>query len=242
MKVLFAGPSIYGCKPDLSSIELRPPAAQGDVTKAVLEGTSAIGLVDGQFETIAAVWHKEILFALSKGVHVLGAASMGALRAAECHQFGMMPIGEIAARYISGELDDDAAVAQVHAPAELGFAPLTETLVDADATIKHLGDTEEITEEEEVELLEAARAIFFKDRTVERIVSTASNIGSSRGITIVDSYLKAHSSPKKRDALALVDSLRSPSYAKKIETSWAFAETAIWTRLLNSKIAELSEN
>ena len=96
MKVLFAGPSVYGLDLDLSGIVLRHPAKQGDVIAAVRDGATAIGLVDGYFGGAAAVWHKEILYALSLGVRVLGASSMGALRAAECAAYGMEPIGEVA--------------------------------------------------------------------------------------------------------------------------------------------------
>ena len=67
MKVLFAGPSLYGLDLDLSGIVLRPPAKQGDVIAAVRDGATAIGLVDGYFGGAAAVWHKEILYALSLG-------------------------------------------------------------------------------------------------------------------------------------------------------------------------------
>jgi hypothetical protein len=149
MKVLFAGPSLAGthyvpgpaCRTDAeggTGLHSRGPAAQGDIGRAVLQGASAIGLIDGRFEDMASVWHKEILFALSRGVTVLGAASMGALRAAECAAFGMIGIGSIFERYRSGELDDDAAVAQVHAPRELGYAPLSEALVNVEATVDEL--------------------------------------------------------------------------------------------------------
>ena len=47
------------------------------MAKAVIEGATVIGLIDGFFENVASVWHKEILFALSEGVQVFGAASMG---------------------------------------------------------------------------------------------------------------------------------------------------------------------
>ncbi len=85
MKVIFVGPSL----PDAASFAgddafVCPPAVQGDVLAAVKRGASVIGLIDGGFEYTAPVWHKEILYALSQNVAVLGAASMGALRAAEC--------------------------------------------------------------------------------------------------------------------------------------------------------------
>ena len=49
MKVLFAGPSIYGLDLDLAGVDLRHPAKQGDVIAAVRDGAAAIGLIDGYF-------------------------------------------------------------------------------------------------------------------------------------------------------------------------------------------------
>jgi hypothetical protein len=60
-----------------------PPAAEGNVYRAGIERPDAIAIIDGFFDRVPAVWHKEILWALSQGIRVLGAASMGALRAAE---------------------------------------------------------------------------------------------------------------------------------------------------------------
>src|SRR5262245_58082904 len=99
MKIIFAGPScgedsLSLCRAD-PTVKILAPACYGDVARACLDGTTAIGVIDGRFEDTRALWHKEILFALSKGVAVAGAASMGALRAAECSPFGMIGIGRV---------------------------------------------------------------------------------------------------------------------------------------------------
>ncbi len=60
-----------------------PPAAQGAFIAALEHRPSAILLIDGVFQGEPAVRHKEILWTMSRGVPVFGAASMGALRAAE---------------------------------------------------------------------------------------------------------------------------------------------------------------
>ena len=61
-----------------------PPAAQGDIVLAAHAfRPRAMVLIDGQFEDRPAVRHKEILWALAQGIGMIGAASMGALRAAE---------------------------------------------------------------------------------------------------------------------------------------------------------------
>src|SRR5512132_542369 len=88
-----------------------PPAAQGDVLRAALRRPHAIGIIDGYFERVPAVWHKEILWAMAQGIHVFGSSSMGALRAAELHAFGMIGIGAIFEAYRDGELEDDDEVA-----------------------------------------------------------------------------------------------------------------------------------
>ena len=82
-----------------------PPVQLGDVYRVVARHRPrAIGIVDGYFQWAPAVWHKEILWAICQGVHVFGAASMGALRAAELAPFGMQGVGRIFEAYRDGSL------------------------------------------------------------------------------------------------------------------------------------------
>ena len=61
-----------------------PPARRGDLRAAAeAHGATRLVLLDGYFEQVPSVWHKEILWALDRRLEVWGAASMGALRAAE---------------------------------------------------------------------------------------------------------------------------------------------------------------
>src|SRR5262245_4299213 len=113
-------------------LDMRPPAACGDILRAVRDGARAIGLIDGLFGDSPSVWHKEILAALAEGIPVYGAASMGALRAAECHRFGMIGVGRIFSEYRDGLRVADSDVAVVHGPAEVRYRPLTEALVDVE--------------------------------------------------------------------------------------------------------------
>lgn len=112
-----------------------PPVSQGDVYRAALKRPRVIGIIDGYFERVPAVWHKEILWALTQGIHVFGSASMGALRAAELAPFGMEGVAEIFESYRSGELEDDDEVAVVHGPAELGYLAGSEAMVNIRRTL-----------------------------------------------------------------------------------------------------------
>ena len=234
VKLLYAGPSLSGATPDLGDIVLCPPAAHGDIARAVLQGANAIGLVDGLFDAVAAVWHKEILFALSRGVRVLGGASMGALRAAECAPFGMEPVGRIAQSYADGSRDDDADVGLVHAPAELGYLPLSEPIVDIEATLDHLVVLKLVTAHERLLMLAHARTVFFGDRTLDRLVPASLE---PRRDNILAAYAAHHISQKQQDALELVGRLRSLPAGRDFTPRFTFAESPMWRRRL-AAIAE----
>ena len=95
--VVFVGPSLPpALRPAEETLfEWRPPVRQGDVYRAALAHPLAIGVVDGYFDTMPTAWHKEFLWAMAQGIHVFGAASIGALRAVELEAFGMRGIGRI---------------------------------------------------------------------------------------------------------------------------------------------------
>ena len=232
MRVIFAGPTVYGAnlQPD-GKYRLRPPAGQGDVYRAVEEGASVIGLIDGVYESVPAIWHKEILYGLSRGVHMFGAASMGALRAAECAAFGMVGIGDIYEGYASGRLQDDADVAQSHAPADLGYLPLSAPLVNVRATIAQCRQLSLITFEETACLQHAAEATFFKNRTYRQLVQVA--IADIERAATVLAHLRANAVDLKReDARRLIDTVVStPDQRFVPEFKWTFQATGFWNKL-----------
>lgn len=172
--VLFVGPTLYGLTDRIpDAIKCRPPAAAGDILRAVTEGATRIGLVDGVFGNCRSVWHKEIVFALSRGVTILGAASMGALRAAECASLGMVPVGGIALEYLHAQRVADSDVALLHGPGEFGFPPLSVALVDAEDRIEGWRREGRATGTEAAGLLFAARSLHFSQRTWESVFQAA---------------------------------------------------------------------
>lgn len=229
MRVIFAGPTLFGAdvRPG-TDYELRPPARQGDVHRAIMQGANVIGLIDGIYEHVPAIWHKEILFGLSHGVHIFGAASMGALRAAECAAFGMVGIGEIYEAYASGALEDDSDVAQAHAPAEMGFRPLSEPLVNVRATLALCLDRSLITSQEHDLLQATARDMFFKKRTYRSLVRTA--LGESLRAEAVLAQLREHAvNAKLRDAERLIAAVeRTPDSRFAPAFDWTFQATDFW--------------
>lgn len=148
-----------------------PPARQGDVFRALVARPRVIVLVDGVFEAVPSVWHHELRAALASGVHVIGASSMGALRAAELHTEGLLPVGRIAGDYVSGRRVDDADVVLLHGDVDSGYQPLTVPLVNVEATLA-LAKAKRLTSPRETAaLVEQARALFFKQRTWREVVA-----------------------------------------------------------------------
>jgi hypothetical protein len=135
--VIFAGPTVPAeVVRALAPAVVVPPARMGDVYRVVRDGARFVGIVDGYYESVPAVWHKEILWALGSGVRVFGSASMGALRAAELDRFGMIGVGEVYRRFRDGELCDDDEVALLHAPAAGGYQAVSTPMVTVRATLE----------------------------------------------------------------------------------------------------------
>ena len=125
---IFSGPSLYGKElPPLPGELWLPPVRCGDVVAVVAQhAPKKILIIDGFFHQVLSVWHKEIIYALLKGIVVIGASSMGALRAAEMHRYGMIGIGKIFEMFRDGE-EDDSLVALTCNPET--HQPMTEAPV-----------------------------------------------------------------------------------------------------------------
>lgn len=173
MKIVFAGPTIpiSDVQRILTDAETRPPARAGDVYAACRDGATAIGLIDGFFEGVPSVWHKEILWALDQGIAVYGASSMGALRAAELHAFGMVGVGAIFEAYRDGLFEDDDEVALRHGPAELGYVPLSEPMVNIRASLDRAVEAGIMDGTAARHITQVAKDMHFPDRTWDGLLA-----------------------------------------------------------------------
>ncbi|ANK75322.1 MULTISPECIES: TfuA-like protein [Ensifer] len=233
MNVVFVGPTLPDARNAADkSVLILPPAVQGDVLRAVEGGATAIGLIDGNFENVAPVWHKEILYALSLGVQVFGAASMGALRAVECAPFGMVGIGEIYRQYAEGARVDDADVALIHGPAELGYLPLTLPLVNVDATLKRLSQTQALDPALIASMGATASAMFYKERNWAGIVARVALPAGTDPARLTALLASEYVDQKGIDARHLLDALRhAPTQRTVASQGWKFNSTSMWKRL-----------
>lgn len=130
--VVYVGPTLSTAdvRAVLPHAVVRPPAGRGDLLADPWRRGDVAVVIDGYFRERRSVGHKEILQLLTEGVDVVGAASMGALRAAELGPCGMRGIGAVHAMYASGEIDGDDEVGVLHGPAEMGYPAQTVALVN----------------------------------------------------------------------------------------------------------------
>ncbi len=166
--IVFLGPSLpqVEARSLLNALYL-PPAAGADLISAVDNyQPDAIALIDGVFFGSSSVWHKEILYALSRGIAVYGASSMGAIRAAETDVFGMIGVGEIYRMYKSGELIDDDEVVLVY---DSDYRPLSEPMINVRATLQQAHEEGIIDRAVYERILDIAKNIYFLDRTFAAI-------------------------------------------------------------------------
>lgn len=231
--VIFAGPTLPRSKaPCAPELEWRPPARQGDVYKAATSSPPLIGVIDGYFEWTPTVWHKEILWAMAQGIHVYGAASVGALRAAELAAFGMKGIGYVYQQFHTGMLADDDEVAVLHGPGELDYLQVTEAMVNVRVTIDQALRCEVLEPAVAAALLRVAKSQFYKDRTYEAILKAACELGiSDDALRRFAAWLPGGQVDQKRlDALEMVQAMTAHlgRGVSPLEVSYSFAHTFAW--------------
>jgi hypothetical protein len=234
---VFTGPTLAPAEglAILPGARFFPPAAQGDVYRASLSRPWAIGIIDGYFERMPAVWHKEILWAMAQGIHVFGSASMGALRACELEAFGMVGVGEIFEAFRSGVLTADDEVTVVHGPAEDGYRALSDALVDIRATLAEAAAQAVIGPASADALVALARRTFYAQRSFGRLLQEAAGAGVSAGeIAALRAWLPGgRVDRKRRDALAMLRAmaeLRAREPGPK-RVSYHFSYTDVWDQV-----------
>ncbi len=242
--VVFCGPTVERetVRAMVPDADVHPPAARGDVLRAMTGRPPAIALIDGYFARVPAVWHKEILWAMSEGIHVFGAASMGALRAAELHAFGMEGAGEIFQAFATGALENDDEVAVVHGPADSGYRALSDPLVNIRATFTRAANDGVIGVLVARALTGIAKSLPYPDRTYARVLQCASEQPALiDAVPLLRDWLPGGRVDRKReDAVALLRRIgeRAQSGWSRKTVRYQFSRTDAWEALRAEVAAE----
>ena len=205
--IIFTGPSLNHAEAmEILDADYRPPIKRGDITAALNDNPDIIGIIDGVFHQQPAVSHREILDALKKGVTVVGGASMGALRASELDDFGMIGIGYVYNQYKNGHIESDDDVAIVINP--INLEQLSDSLVSMEYNFKMMLDEGIISEEEFNKLFETAKSIFYPNRTYNLVFKDV-DIGFVK-IEEIKKFLDEHGIDiKRQDAIDVVKYIKN---------------------------------
>ncbi|MFK7994093.1 MAG: TfuA-like protein [Granulosicoccus sp.] len=246
MNIIFAGPTISHLQisQHLDCVCL-PPIAHGDILDVLTRSPNAIGIIDGYFEGAPSVWHKEILYAMDQGVRVYGSASMGALRAAELHTFGMIGVGKIFEWYRDGVVEDDDEVAVLHGPAEADYLVASVPMVSIRATLALAQEQDVISADQMASLLLFAKRAFYKTRNWSSILSACDDIfGEGSMGKVLAAWLSKHKVDQKRcDAIQMLKFMRESTTTDSStrEKSYYFQWTNVWDAAVQNHLQSVTE-
>jgi len=220
--IVFLGPSLpVQAAAGILNAEYRPPVEQGSVHRALQLRPPAIGIIDGRFDVVPAVCHKEIMYAM-QSVPVYGAASMGALRAVELQEYGMIGIGQIYKWYRDGVVTDDDEVAVAHLDADRDFKPVSESLVDMRALLARARESGIIGADVEGRIIARARDMFYPDRTWPNVLADMEGVAAFRKW-----WPHRRRSQKSMDACDMLARMARDA-EKSYEPSFEFEPTDHW--------------
>lgn len=164
---VFSGPTLNPAEARL----LRPdvvahgPVKHGDLFDPAIGPGDAILIIDGLFHQSRALRHKEILHVLHRGVRAYGASSIGALRAAELREHGMVGLGEVYGQYVRGEIEGDDEVAVAQSPSGNWHA-CSIPMVNVRAMLRRAVDEGVLTDPAARRHAALFRAIYYPQRTL----------------------------------------------------------------------------
>src|SRR5438552_4242895 len=236
-KCVFVGPTLTGTTLD-ARVKRFGPAQLGSIYLAAKSGYKVIGLIDGIFGNVPNVWHKEILYALDHGCVVCGSSSIGALRAAELHAYGMHGIGLCYRLYRAGVITDDDEVAVLHGDATVNYAHFSEPLVNARLTLRKLRRHTFLSPDQEQEAVTRFKALHFSLRTFaeyKRILISA--FGADEGNRIQTLFQSHYRDLKREDAGQLMRYVLSLTAARP--GSAVFLRTSSWRHQFEEFESEL---
>ena len=207
---VFAGPSLAGY-PALSGIDLLPPATRGALTTAVNAGYTRIGLIDGAIEHGRRLPLGELRQALARpGIEVLGAASMGAIRAVQLASSGMQGVGRVFRLLHRGSLTDDDEVYVLHAPAALRYRCLTLPLINIRYTLRLMRRTGHLVVADEQAIMQHLRDVPWFDRDRHSLSAAIyAACGRSRCARVIQAFDFLYRDVKREDALLLLSTLQN---------------------------------
>lgn len=171
--IAFVGPSIARAEAErlCPGLDLRPPIRRGDLYREREKGAWGFLIIDGVFMREDAVSPREVVDVLEDGALVVGASSMGALRAADCWPAGARGIGLIYRLYRLGVLESDEDVVAVGGDGPAAAVSLS--LVNVRYAVSRAVRRRLIDRATARQIVSAAAGIYYPERTWPEVLRRA---------------------------------------------------------------------
>ncbi len=208
--IVYGGPSLSEVSLDLRNrLEIRPPVKRGDIL-TLMSGTEKqrpVLILDGLFGASLAVTPAECRDAINQGWPLIGASSMGALRAADLWSVGMIGIGNIFLLYRLGVLVSDADVAVAYDSET--YEELTVSMVHLRSVLKEMEAQGAIDSLFSRKVILKSRGIPWFERYSELILKIMKDLKANEDqCEVFSSLIRDHRfHPKKVDAKTAIHTL-----------------------------------
>ena len=213
--IVFIGPSLAIEKArKIFNADYRPSAKKGDFLRLLAclndDDRTIVGLVDGLFLQDYPPTPIEVFqLLIKKNILVLGAASLGALRAVELEKYGMIGIGKIFELYKKNKIaaDDEVAVTFTEETQHIQ----SEAMIDIRYNLFIALRKGVIDENAKRAAVRVAKSMYFPDRNYEDIIDE-----TKRRHPSLSDYLESFRSyiSKNRQSLKEQDAIKLVNYAK----------------------------
>ncbi|MBI0584207.1 MAG: TfuA-related McrA-glycine thioamidation protein [Methanomassiliicoccus sp.] len=205
--MIFLGPSLeHERAREILDADYRPPVKRGDLQQ-LPPGTDVVGIIDGVLLTDAAVGHREILALLDDEVRVYGGGSMGALRAAELSDLGMIGVGRIFQEYSSGRVDGDDEVVLAYDPFTL--LPLSEPLINLRLNLEEAAARGAASRESVTRLISMLKRTYYPRRSYELLASMVrENLEADEAESLSEYLVRDRVDHKRNDAILLLNAVK----------------------------------
>lgn len=217
---------------------IKSPLKHGDLLRAQHTSADVVVILDGLYHHELAARHKEILHLLAAGATVIGAASIGALRAAELAAYGMVGVGRIYEGYASGALVSDDEVSVAHTDDE-DWKTHNTALVNLRVIARQAQSEGVLDDAQEPQLISLYRSVYYPQRTVFTAARCAERLGATgfepwiRKRLAIDKHFGNQKRADALDAIELAQKLHAdrqvrPGEGLRPESAWKSAHFRDW--------------
>ncbi len=207
--IVFGGPSLrLASKKYKDDFEFHGPVRRGDLHRLLEnEKQGCVLITDGVFGESMAVTPCECIDMLNAGWQLFGTSSIGALRAADCSNVGMIGIGNVFLGYQMGYYHSDSDVAVLYEATT--HTELSVSYVHADFLARKISSIYSISGPTRRLLLSEVRKIPWFERSPQLISKIFSHYFAESSIDSIFMNLwnDPNMNPKVSDALTACDAL-----------------------------------